>query len=141
MRRKACIHVTDVGGLAARGQPEKTKFVDSVVGEKALSNIDRRRAARFSIIRPNLGDTGKSRLIHDMESTNEPLVRIPVVCPQCGSELLTEYPVGMVADALIKGEKISLYATCHDLIWNASPLEIEQLREYLGAVWIEARRS
>jgi hypothetical protein len=65
---------------------------------------------------------------------SELTVRFPVTCPNCGSERLTEFPVNVVADALLRGEDICLVATCHDVIWDASELELEQIREYLGAV-------
>ena len=77
----------------------------------------------------------KTRAVMD-----EPKIRFPVTCPECGNELLTEFPVSIVADALVKGTKITLYAYCHDAIWDASELELEQIREYLGAVWLDAHR-
>jgi hypothetical protein len=49
-------------------------------------------------------------------------------------ERLTEMPFDVVADALQRGLDICLVATCHDVIWNASELELEQIDEYLGAV-------
>jgi hypothetical protein len=49
-------------------------------------------------------------------------------------ERLTEIPVDVVADALQRGSDICLVATCHDVIWNATELELEQIDEYLGAV-------
>jgi len=33
-----------------------------------------------------------------------------------------------------KGSDICLVATCHDVIWDATELELEQIHEYLGAV-------
>jgi hypothetical protein len=66
---------------------------------------------------------------------NEPTIRFPVTCPTCGSERLTEFPVSVVADALLKGTSLCLLTTCHDQIWDASDGEMEQIREYLGAVW------
>jgi hypothetical protein len=65
---------------------------------------------------------------------SEPTVRFPVTCPKCGRERLTELSVDVVADALQKGSDISLVATCHDMIWTATELELEQIQEYLGAV-------
>jgi hypothetical protein len=65
---------------------------------------------------------------------NEPTLRFPVACPKCGRERLTEFPVDVVADALNKGFDICLVATCHDVIWTASELELEQIHQYLGAV-------
>jgi len=64
----------------------------------------------------------------------EPTVRFPVACPKCGTERLTELPVDVVADALQKGSDICLVAICHDVIWNATELELEQIHQYLGTV-------
>jgi len=65
---------------------------------------------------------------------NHPTVRFPAACPKCGRERLTEFPVDEVADALQRGSDICLVATCHDVIWTATELELEQIREYFGAV-------
>lgn len=61
----------------------------------------------------------------------EPSIRFPVACPKCGREQLTEFPISEVADALDKGSDISLVATCHDVIWTATDLELEQIHQYL----------
>ena len=63
----------------------------------------------------------------------EPVVRFPVTCPICARALLTELPVAVIAEALIEGSPIRLYASCHDVYWDATELEIEQIREYLSA--------
>jgi hypothetical protein len=63
-----------------------------------------------------------------MEDT---LLRMPVVCPSCAKESLTELPTTSVAEALANGDPIRLYANCHREAWQASCLEREQLREYL----------
>jgi hypothetical protein len=65
---------------------------------------------------------------------SEPTVRFPVACPKCGREKLAEFPVDVVADALQRGSDICLVATCHDVIWTATELELEQIDEYLEAV-------
>jgi hypothetical protein len=65
-----------------------------------------------------------------MEDT---LLRIPVVCPECAKESLTELSTASIAEALTTGDVIRLYAQCHDKVWQASCLEREQLREYLEA--------
>jgi hypothetical protein len=49
-------------------------------------------------------------------------------------ERLAEISVAVVTDALQRGSDIYLVATCHDVIWTASELELEQIHEYLGAV-------
>ena len=64
----------------------------------------------------------------------EPTVRFPVACPKCGRERLTEIPAEVVANSLRRGSDICLVATCHDVIWTATELELEQIYEYLGAV-------
>jgi hypothetical protein len=69
---------------------------------------------------------------------HKPTVRFPVACPKCGMERLTEIPLEVVTDALHRGSDICLVATCHDVIWNATELELEQIREYLGAVLLAA---
>jgi hypothetical protein len=66
---------------------------------------------------------------------NQPTLRFPAACPKCGRERLTEFPVDEVAHALQRGSDICLVATCHDVIWTATELELEQIREYLGAVY------
>jgi len=64
---------------------------------------------------------------------NEPGVRFPATCPICARALLAELPVALIAEALIVGSPIRLHASCHDVYWDATELEIEQIREYLGA--------
>jgi len=61
----------------------------------------------------------------------EPTIRFPVACPTCGREQLTEFPLNEVLDALDRGSDISLVATCHDVIWTATELEMEQIHQYL----------
>lgn len=65
---------------------------------------------------------------------NHSTVRFPAACPKCGRERLTEFSVDEVADSLQRGSDICLIATCHDVIWTATELELEQIREYLEAV-------
>ena len=70
----------------------------------------------------------------------EPTIRFPVVCPRCGNEALGEYAVIDVAAALLSSKPLRLFAPCHNLRWEAGPLEIEQIREYLAAADLAARR-
>jgi hypothetical protein len=63
----------------------------------------------------------------------EPGVRFPVTCPVCARALLTELPVAQIAEALIMGSSIGLHAKCHDVYWDATESQIQQIREYLGA--------
>ena len=72
---------------------------------------------------------------------SEPLLRFPVVCPMCRREELAVLPTGYVAAALLKGSIIQLYASCHDVYWDARPIEVEQLREYLGIAAINVHQS
>ena len=67
----------------------------------------------------------------------QPTVRFPVTCPECGKETLGVYSVADVASALLtKTEPLILSVLCHpDLSRPATPLELEQIREYLGA-WL-----
>ncbi len=62
----------------------------------------------------------------------EPRVRFPVICPLCGRELLTELPAALITQAVIVQSSIRLYASCHDVSWDATEFELEQIREYLG---------
>jgi hypothetical protein len=72
---------------------------------------------------------------------SELMIRFPVVCPKCGNEHLTEFPVRIVADALLRDAGISLVAVCHGTTWKASDSELDQIRQYLGIVWLDAQRS
>jgi hypothetical protein len=72
---------------------------------------------------------------------SEPLIRLPVVCPQCGDELLTEFPVALLAESLIEKNEVQLHASCHQVSWTASPSEREQIREYLASVVIDSPRG
>jgi hypothetical protein len=73
-----------------------------------------------------------------MEGT---LLRIPVVCPECAKELLTELPTASIAEALATGRSIRLYASCHGKAWQANCLEREQLRDYLEAATLSRARE
>ena len=68
----------------------------------------------------------------------EATLQFSVTCPECGREALLTRPQAAVADALMTGRKtLSLYAPCHARHWPASPRELLQIREYLGA-WLTA---
>lgn len=66
---------------------------------------------------------------------NSPVVRFPVTCPECGVEVLSAFPIASVAAALIDHGPIKLQANCHSVSWTATPIELEQIRDYLGAPW------
>jgi hypothetical protein len=62
------------------------------------------------------------------------LITFPVKCPLCGREQLIELPVAEVADALLRDEDVYLSASCCGVVWTASEIECEQIREYLAAI-------
>jgi hypothetical protein len=65
-----------------------------------------------------------------------PVVAIPVRCPMCGCVGLSEFPVAVVAIALVKWNNMCLYAPCHEGAWDASERELEAIRHHLGRDWI-----
>jgi hypothetical protein len=62
------------------------------------------------------------------------MVRFPVTCPICDRESLLELPLVDVAEALLTGQEIKLHAPCHGCSWSANEIEVQQVREYLGAI-------
>ncbi len=64
------------------------------------------------------------------------IVKFPVVCPECGREALAAIPIA--ADALMECKSIRLHSNCHDKWWDASHVEVEQLRQYIGALSLAA---
>ena len=64
----------------------------------------------------------------------EPSLRFPVVCPICAKEQLATFSIATLTRGLLSGKSIRLYAACHDKYWDATRIEKEQLREYLGAL-------
>ncbi len=71
----------------------------------------------------------------------QPVVRFPVICPRCGTENLAELSVVIAAEALMRNEGIQFKAHCHNLYWTASPREMEQLREYMSAIFADQQRN
>jgi len=59
-------------------------------------------------------------------------ILIPVRCPICSQQPLTGFRVSVIAEALQTLE-IRLYSECHLTSWEASELELAQLREYMYA--------
>jgi hypothetical protein len=70
-------------------------------------------------------------------TTTEAEMLFPVRCPVCGLEALSGFRMGVIVDAFRSGQ-IRLYANCHLAGWDASHIEIEQIREYLDAAWSSA---
>jgi hypothetical protein len=62
----------------------------------------------------------------------EPWLSFPVECPECRRKEILTLPVATVAAALLKRSPIELYASCHDIYWDAQPAEVEHIRHYLG---------
>jgi len=71
----------------------------------------------------------------------EAVIRFPVTCPKCRQEVLTTLPLGIAAAALISDRPIRLYASCHDVYWDAHHTEIEQIREYMAAPSLQALQA
>jgi len=69
-----------------------------------------------------------------------PMVRVPIKCPVCGEERLTDFRVIDVADALLCGRQIRLFTLCHNQNWRATDVELQQIHEYLGAIWLRNER-
>ena len=65
-----------------------------------------------------------------------PTVAIPVRCPKCGASGTSEFPIQVVAIALLKWNNMCLYAPCHEGGWDASDKELEAIRRHLGRDWI-----
>jgi hypothetical protein len=70
---------------------------------------------------------------------SETTVKFPVTCPKCGRKRPAELPVDMLAFSLQRGSHIYFVATCHHVIWAATEVELEQIREYLGATSADER--
>jgi hypothetical protein len=68
-------------------------------------------------------------------------IRFPITCPRCGQESLIEFRAVVVSIALHESHGMRLYAPCHDVYWDASAVELEQIREYFGASWIGADQT
>jgi hypothetical protein len=69
----------------------------------------------------------------------ESYIRFPITCPRCGQESLTKFRAVIVTISLVEWHTMRLYAPCHAVFWDASDLELEQIRAYLGASWIGER--
>jgi hypothetical protein len=66
-----------------------------------------------------------------------PAVRFPVRCPVCGNEVLAAFQMADLVGALINTRRVRLYAICHDASWDATDVEMQQLREYVDVVWLD----
>jgi hypothetical protein len=67
---------------------------------------------------------------------NIAMVALPVRCPKCDAQGLSEFPFAVVAVALMKWNNMCLYAPCHEGAWDAGEKELEAIRHYLGREWL-----
>jgi len=74
-----------------------------------------------------------------VEMNNHSVIRIPVTCPICRQQSLMESTVSDLAIALLAEGCVRLNASCHDVSWNASSVENDQIRQYLRANQIPSR--
>jgi hypothetical protein len=65
-----------------------------------------------------------------------PVISLPVRCSQCGASTPTDFPVAVVAIALVKWNNMCLYSACHEGTWDASERELDLLRQHVGASWL-----
>ena len=66
-------------------------------------------------------------------------VFVPVVCRVCGCPKLREYPAGLVAAALTGGKPLRFHSCCRAASWSASDVELQRIREHLGASGLNAQ--
>ena len=71
----------------------------------------------------------------------DPEVLMPIQCPECRQEWLEGFPVALVADALLSGNRLRIRSRCHGAEWHATAVEMEQIREYLRAGCIGPRNT
>ena len=74
-------------------------------------------------------------------TADESTIRFPVTCIKCGQESLSAFRVSAAAINLINLNKLILEAKCCGVAWEASPTELEQIREYWGAVCLNDQLS
>jgi len=69
-------------------------------------------------------------------------VLMPIKCPECGEEWLEGFSVARVAEALISGTRLRMRSRCHSSKeWDASLIEMEQVRQYLRSGCIGPRNT
>jgi hypothetical protein len=65
---------------------------------------------------------------------------VPVTCPQCGTQSLSEFPALVIIVGLTRWKNMVLSAPCHAGAWNASLAELDAIRVHLGEPWLDAHR-
>ncbi|HEX3912324.1 MAG TPA: hypothetical protein VHW71_02350 [Steroidobacteraceae bacterium] len=68
---------------------------------------------------------------------SEPILKVPVTCPNCALESVSAMPIALIANALLTGKAIRLHSACHDQYWTATFAERQQLRSSLAVLNIE----
>ena len=64
---------------------------------------------------------------------DEPTIRFPVTCPECGREALLSPPLARIAGILLtRNEQLELTAPCCGRCWIATTDQMEQIREYMS---------
>jgi hypothetical protein len=66
-------------------------------------------------------------------------IRFPVTCPLCGDDSLDCRRFQEIVDALFRFKPFALFAPCHGAHWTASAMELEQIRDYVGAALLGVR--
>jgi hypothetical protein len=51
---------------------------------------------------------------------------------------MPKFPIVVLATALLEWNHMALYSGCHAGAWDASPKEIQRIREFLGISWLRA---
>lgn len=69
---------------------------------------------------------------------DERYILIPVKCPQCGATEQVAFPVVVVVAAVTAWGQLRLFATCHEVSWDASVSEIQSIREHVGDPWLKS---
>jgi hypothetical protein len=54
---------------------------------------------------------------------------------------MTAFPVIVVVTALTHWQQMLLHADCHEGTWNATPAELDVIREHLGDQWLTFHRA
>jgi len=68
-------------------------------------------------------------------------VSIPIRCSVCGRKKLVQFTILVVVTGLTRWNNMRLHSDCHDCAWDAGKSELTDIRNFLGARWIESHRS
>ena len=66
------------------------------------------------------------------------MVQIPVRCPRCRVETLSDFSEQVVVMPLIRWNDMNLYVAAHAGSWSATASELDTIRSYLGEAWLHA---